>query len=172
MVEYETLSTLIENLFKTFPEAKITRMEKEMSLPEETFNPARKQYDSTRILSHISSTIEKNIDKILGVTSMDLYVPELNFVFGEAQCPGRVAIISIHRLRPEFYGYPKDQVLLIERATKEAVHELGHTSGLLHCENLRCVMSFSNSILDIDQKDSTFCPECNISLTQNKKNKP
>jgi len=98
--------------------------------------------------------------KVLGVTAADLYVPHLNFVFGEAYCPGKVAVISINRLRPEFYNEPPDIRLLLSRMSKEAVHELGHTFGLNHCSNSKCVMYFSNSIVDTDAKGSVFCDRC------------
>jgi archaemetzincin len=94
------------------------------------------------------------------VTEHDLYGPSLNFVFGEADLGNRVAIISLSRLSPGFYGFSEDVERFQERALKEAVHELGHTYGLGHCSNPLCVMHFSNSLLDTDIKKATFCPEC------------
>ena len=99
-------------------------------------------------------------DRVLGVTLVDLFVPMLNFVFGEAQCPGKIALISLYRLRPEFYGDTPNRSLFFERAEKEAVHELGHTLGIRHCKDGRCVMFFSSSIVDTDAKDSNFCGKC------------
>jgi archaemetzincin len=106
-------------------------------------------------------------DRVLGVTSVDLFVPRLNFVFGEAQCPGKIALISLYRLRPEFYGDAPNRSLFFERAEKEAVHELGHTLGLRHCEDSSCVMFFSTSIVDTDAKDSTLCGKCAQRLKSN-----
>jgi archaemetzincin len=88
----------------------------------------------------------------------------LNFVFGEARCPGKAALISLHRLRPEFDGRKPNDELLIERTEKEAVHELGHTLGLRHCANPFCVMHFSNSIFDTDRKQSLFCSKCQTKI--------
>jgi len=97
---------------------------------------------------------------LLGVAALDLYVPGMNFVFGEARCPGQVAVISTRRLKPT----PRNQRLFRERVLKEAVHEIGHTLGLKHCPNSACVMHFSEQIGDTDKKSATFCVECQSSL--------
>ena len=91
---------------------------------------------------------------------MDLFIPILTYVFGEARIGGRVAIFSATRLKQEFYGLPQDQVLFYERCEKEALHELGHTFGLVHCPFYDCVMHYSNSIEDVDVKNATWCRDC------------
>ena len=97
-------------------------------------------------------------EKWLGVVDVDLYTPGLNFVFGQAQMGGPAAVIALPRLRQGFYGLPDDEALFHQRAVKEAVHELGH------CRNPRCVMSFSNSLHDVDRKERDFCPSCRLKL--------
>ena len=135
-------------------------MGRALNSPHYAFNGKRKQYFSTAILLKLKE-IERGMgDRVLGVTEHDLYVPSLNFVFGEADLENRVAIISLRRLRQEFYGLSEDMDRLKERAIKEAVHELGHTYGLGHCSNPLCVMHFSNSLLDTDIKKASFCPQC------------
>ncbi len=132
-----------------------------LELPDYTYNSKRRQYYSTPILSELSSFISNlNGEKALGIVDVDLYVPELNFVFGEAELGGKVAVISLIRLRQEFYGLPSDQELFLERALKEATHELGHCFGLRHCSDPTCVMHFSNSLADTDRKRSFFCKRC------------
>jgi len=94
-------------------------------------------------------------------------VPELNFVFGEADVLARIAIIGLPRLRQEYYGLEPDQDLFLQRAAKEAIHEAGHTCGLGHCTDPQCIMHFSNSLGDTDVKTTRFCDACrNMRVSQ------
>lgn len=134
---------------------------------EFAFNPLRRQYHSTEILKRILQQPPSDSWKVLGVTEMDLYIPVLTFVFGEAQIADGGAVVSSHRLRQEFYGMPPDPELLHQRLLKEALHELGHTYGLRHCQDYTCVMSSSNGVERIDLKGAEFCSTCsqNIPIT-------
>ncbi len=120
----------------------------------------RQQYLSSEILAAMQSHVSSNTWRLLGVTSFDLYIPILTFVFGEAQLTGDRAVVSYHRLRQEFYGLPADMDLLANRLLIEAIHELGHTLHLTHCHDYRCVMAASHSVEWIDIKDSGFCQAC------------
>jgi len=131
-----------------------------LEIPAHAYDKRRYQYCSSIILLFLRENYEPEGDKVLAITHVDLFVPRLNFVFGEAECPGRFAIISTCRLRPEFYGDPPNELLFLERCAKEAVHEVGHTLGLHHCSNPRCVMFFSNSIWDTDRKGAKPCEKC------------
>jgi archaemetzincin len=98
--------------------------------------------------------------RILGVANVDLFIPVLTFVYGEAQLDNRAAVTSAYRLDNELYGLPADPHLLFERLVTEAVHELGHTYGLLHCIDNRCVMASSTYVEEIDLKSPGFCDRC------------
>jgi archaemetzincin len=127
---------------------------------EFAFNPLRRQYHSSEILKKILARHPSPGWKVLGVTEMDLYIPVLTFVFGEAQLADGGAVVSAHRLRQEFYGLPPDPEVLHQRLLKEALHELGHTYGLHHCADYTCVMSAANGVERIDLKRAEFCPAC------------
>jgi archaemetzincin len=128
--------------------------------PEVAFHAERQQYHSSEMLGHMHQSKIRKCWRLLGVTPVDLYIPILTFVFGEAQMGGKMALVSTHRLRQEFYGLPPDPELLSQRLFKEAVHELGHTLELTHCHDYSCVMSASHAVEWIDIKDSTLCSYC------------
>jgi archaemetzincin len=136
------------------------RIGKEIDIPPSSFNSKRNQYLSPILLSKLKQNIPHDAAKVLGVADVDLYVPYLNFVFGQAELGGKAALISIIRLRQEYYGLKPDQKLFELRILKEATHELGHCYGLNHCPNPRCVMHFSNSLRDTDYKSHEFCSNC------------
>jgi archaemetzincin len=120
----------------------------------------RQQYHSSELLAAMGNYVNGNTWRLVGVTSLDLYIPILTFVFGEAQLTGNRAVVSYHRLRQEFYGLPADLDLVANRLLIEAVHETGHTLGLTHCYDYRCVMAASHAVEWIDIKDSGFCETC------------
>jgi len=160
-LDMNVVSEVKNGLRLVFPEVECVILEDTMPVPQDAYNERRQQYHSSMVLAKMHSYVPRfDVDNVLGVTEVDLYVPRLNFVFGEAECPGRVAIISLCRLKPEFYGKPTNRELFVERSVKEAVHEVGHTLGLGHCTNSECIMFFSNSIVDTDQKKLGFCEKC------------
>ncbi len=160
----EKLSKRLEKTYQNI--VKKVRLGKKIKIPKNSYNPDRKQYNAKAFLDHLDSKTKNDENKILGITEKDLYARGLNFVFGQAQAPGKYAIISTHRLKPEFYNKEKNRNLLEERIVKESIHELGHVFGLNHCEDSKCVMSFSNSINHVDRKNPDFCKKCRKKLLQ------
>jgi archaemetzincin len=128
--------------------------------PDFAFHAERQQYHSSEILARMKDMQAPDSWRMLGVTAVDLYIPILTFVFGEAQIGGPCAVVSLHRLREEFYGLPEDPNLLRDRLRKEAVHEIGHTINLTHCEDYRCAMAPSHAVEWIDLKESWLCSAC------------
>ena len=136
------------------------RIMPEQPLPAAAFHADRNQYLAPLFLNTMLEKYGEENARVLGIVDHDLYVPELNFVFGQADLVNKVAIISLTRLRPEWYGMESDEELFRRRILTEAVHELGHTYGLKHCKNRECVMFFSNSLADTDRKGYRFCGTC------------
>ena len=156
------LEVLKQGLEQTFHRTVETRA-KIRSL-DYAHDSSRNQYISPRLLSRLRRVKKDCHDKILGIVDVDLYSPEFDFVFGEAEIGSGVATVSLYRLRPERYGLRPDTKIFEERAVKEAVHELGHLYHLDHCTNPKCVMHFSTSLVDIDIKGKTFCSKCQQKL--------
>ena len=133
------------------------RIANPLPAPGYAFDPRRGQYSAEAILQRLPVG---EAERVLGVADLDLYVPELHFVFGLADQGGRRAVIALPRLREQVLGARGNEALFLDRAVKEAVHELGHTYGRKHCRDRRCVMAFSNALLDTDFKGNEFCPRC------------
>jgi archaemetzincin len=127
---------------------------------ESAFSIERKQFFSTQLLANAINRSDNINGKILLLTEFDLYVPALTFVFGEAQLNGKYSIVSLCRLHEEFYSGTSNYKLLLERALKEILHELGHNFGLKHCLNWDCVMHASLSIEEVDIKGNVYCKTC------------
>jgi archaemetzincin len=128
--------------------------------PEFAFHGERQQYHSSEILHGMQRFVARDSWRVLGVAAVDLYIPILTFVFGEAQMGGPCAVLSVHRLRQEFYGLAADHELFRRRVLKEAVHEVGHTLNLPHCDDYRCAMASSHAVEWIDLKESVLCGNC------------
>jgi len=135
------------------------RLGERIDLPPWTYLPERRQYDSTEILRFLGRRAAGE-EKILGVTDADICVSLFTYVFGEAELPGRAAIVSMRRFRQAFYGLPDDAALTEARTVKEALHELGHTLGLVHCIDASCLMHAADTVEDTDVKRRTLCPRC------------
>lgn len=161
-VDSLVVNRVCENVDVAFGEKKTEIITKTQQIPREAYSEQRQQYRSDIMLKTIRDYAEKEAgyDSVLGIVDVDIFVPRMSFVFGQAEVSGRVALISLWRLKPEFYKRTPSLEVVIQRATKEAIHELGHTLGLKHCSNPYCVMYFSNSIFETDRKRSLFCDRC------------
>jgi archaemetzincin len=131
-----------------------------LPLPADAFDARRNQYSSVAFMLALAKADFRDVDRVIGITACDLFIPMLTFVFGQAQLRGRIALVSIARLRQEFYGASPDGDLLRLRLRKEVGHELGHSMGLIHCPDRDCLMSLATSIQEVDRKQTEFCPSC------------
>ena len=127
---------------------------------DQAYDPKRGQCLASVLLTRLKASGSAKDERVLGIIDVDIYAPGLNFVFGQADTVEGVAIISLYRLRQGYYGLPPDEALFLDRITKEAIHELGHTFGLGHCLDTKCIMHFSNSLADTDWKQAAFCRQC------------
>ena len=163
-VEFTILKRLTEVLKEKLPSG-IDISTETLTPPLTHYNWLRKQYYADRVLDWIYEKIKHlGYNRILAICGFDAYIEPLNFVFGLADPFKGVASVFLPRLKPEFYGFRPNIEKYFERLVKECMHELGHTFGLEHCHNRKCVMSFSNSIIDVDHKLAAFCSSCSLKL--------
>jgi archaemetzincin len=137
-----------------------------LPIPEGAFDAKRGQYQSVELMKMLAQRAPRDASRVLGVTNVDLAIPMLSFLFGQAQFDGPIAVVSLCRLHQEFYGLPPQESLLRERAVKEVLHELGHTFGLVHCAESTCVMSLATHIELVDIKAERYCARCGMQLAQ------
>ncbi len=132
-------------------------------LPADAYDARRGQHHATRLLEHLAASPSPAYRR-LGVAGVDLFVPILRYVFGEAMLGGRAAVVSVHRLGGPGWEGPAERSLFLARAVKEAIHELGHTFDLTHCEDPACVMASSLAVANIDRKRPDLCAYCKVAL--------
>ncbi len=137
-----------------------------ISIPKDAYDAKRGQYQSVEIMRMLAQSAPHGASRVLGITDVDLAIPMLSFLFGQAQFDGPIAVVSLCRLHQEFYGLPPQEDLLRERIVKESLHELGHTFGLVHCTDATCAMSLATHIELVDAKAEQFCSRCGRHLVQ------
>ena len=137
-----------------------------LSLPEAAYDRKRGQYQSVEIMKMLAQSAPPDATRVLGVTDVDLSIPMLTFLFGQANLDGPIAVVSLCRLHQEFYGLPENENLLRERTVKEVLHELGHTFGLAHCPDPKCAMSLATHIELVDGKEAQYCARCGAQLVE------
>ena len=137
-----------------------TTLLESMKNPSYALDKQRLQYDVGPILQYLESRSFTSVDKVVGILDVDLFVPVFTHVFGEARKGGRVALISIFRLRENPMDTINDSAITLERAAKVALHELCHLYDLTHCESSQCLMYFSGSLSDLDQSSFNLCRYC------------
>ncbi len=129
---------------------------------EFAFDPARGQYHSTLILEKLAGLASPHTLKVLAITRVDLFIPILTHVYGEAQLGGKASIISTYLLNEGLTALTEESYTGL--VVKEAVHELGHTFKLLHCKDHTCIMHYCRSIKDVDRKSDHLCRYCRVLL--------
>lgn len=130
------------------------------------YDESRRQYDGNRLLKEVDAAEFPDSIKKIGLFRVDLFIPILTYIFGQALYRGNSGIVSLYRLRNEQYGMKPDQKLLSSRFKKVIIHELGHAFGLIHCHVPNCVMRSSTYVEDIDQKQQHVCIKCRGELVQ------
>jgi tetratricopeptide (TPR) repeat protein len=96
----------------------------------------------------------------VGVLDADMFAAGRTFVFGYAHLRDGVAVYSVARLREEWYGRAADDEKQRTRTYRALAHEIGHTFGNPHCEDVDCVMHAVSQIDSLDALAPTYCETC------------
>jgi archaemetzincin len=124
------------------------------------YDPTRRQYNANKMIKFLEEQSDINALKTLCLCQIDLFIPILTYIFGQAVYNGKTCIASLYRLKNEPYGMKSDDDLVLDRFRKVVIHELGHTFGLIHCHVPSCVMRSSTYVEDLDQKKIHLCNHC------------
>lgn len=154
----QLLQNIVDELSRRFTD-KVSAINLNVNI-DDFFSIDRQQYYSTQIIAEAIKQTENIDGKIILLTDVDIFVPALTFIFGEAQLSGKHSIVSACRLHEEFYTSVTNNILLLERIIKEILHELGHNFGLRHCIDWNCVMHASHGIEEVDIKGNSYCTNC------------
>ncbi len=126
----------------------------------EFYDPDQEAIQWNQLMNEVENNFSSDSSKTIGLFNVDLFIPILTYIFGQAFLNGRAGIASSYRLSNERYGMMTDDKFVLERFKKEVIHELGHTFGLIHCHIPTCVMRSSTYVEDIDQKSTHLCAGC------------
>ena len=135
------------------------------------YHAGREQYHSTPVLSKLDALAPEKYLKIVGLTRVDLFIPILTYVFGEAQLNGRACLVSAFRLNEDNLSFDPDKTFK-DRIVKESIHEIGHTFNLRHCKNNDCIMNYCRSVKEVDLRKDGLCRYCRVLFEDEKKKLP
>jgi archaemetzincin len=135
---------------------------KETALPAFAFYHPRQRYISDSLLLFLKKYNDGRFDKVIAITAQDISTRKNGYVnygiMGQGYCPGQCCVVSTFR--------PKRNVgrkQFIRRMITLALHELGHTFSLPHCEDESCFMVDAEGKMKLDNTGS-YCDDCRSTL--------
>ncbi len=167
----DLLDTVEASLIREL-EVEVVRHEP-VPLPKDAWYQPRKRYRAEKLLEFLDQFGERH-HKVLGLTEVDISttngdIPDWG-IFGLGNMPGHAAVVSSKRLTRKPKQLRAGESLrerVNTRVGTIAVHEIGHTFGLDHCDEKQaeCVMlDAEGGIENTETSSGTFGPGCRAKL--------
>jgi archaemetzincin len=137
----------------------------EKPLPRAAYFKPRDRYKADLLLEALEKQQPEAFAKIIGLTARDISVTNDEGydwgIFGLGQLGGSACVVSTFRLR----AGKADDALFFARLVKVVNHEVGHTFGLDHCPQERCLMEdVRGKIATVDASTGGPCEMCAATL--------
>ncbi len=165
-VEFMLVNRLATNIGPVF--GRSVDILKGMKIPEEAYNVVRNQYYASIIFSKLERVKANPRELVLGICEEDVYLPDEPYIIGHSDSVIGAAVVSLFRIRQEFYGLPEDEMKVYSRLFKQSVHQISHLLGMTSCKNPKCINYYSQEMFDIDSKGEKFCDICKRQLVNSK----
>lgn len=159
------LADAVERGLRTELQVEVRRVN-DVRLPPSAYYAPRRRYRADALLDYLHTLVPRgDRARILGMTEVDISTTKGRVfdwgVFGLGDLDGSACVISTHRLERR----ARDAAHVEFRVVTTAVHEVGHTLGLEHCVEPRCVMrDAEGSIVTVDTSTGRLGPECRAEL--------
>lgn len=133
-------------------------------LPRAAFYPPRSRYRAERLLAFLEEKRPADGYRILGITGVDISTtkgPTMDWgVMGLGSLDGTTCVLSSYRCGRGATNREHARI----RFAKTAVHELGHTFGLPHCETRGCIMEDGHGTVLTTDGEYDLCPDSRARL--------
>ncbi len=163
-VEFMLVNRLATNIGPVF--GRSVDILKGMKTPEESYNVIRNQYYASIIHAKLERIKANSRELIIGICEEDIYLPDEAYIIGHADSVLGASVVSLFRIRQEFYGLPENDNKIYTRLFKQSIHHIAHLFDMPSCKNPKCVNYFSQQMFDIDNKGEKFCDICRRQLTR------
>ena len=131
-------------------------------LPPEAFYKPRKRWRAEKLLEFLDTTKATGAWRVVGVTNAEISTTKGDIfdwgIAGLGTIGGPSCVVSAQLYKK----HSKTKAVMLHRFSDVAVHELGHTLGMPHCESTGCVMADAkgNAIKSADHSTGQYCEPC------------
>lgn len=138
-----------------------TSIDPGLAEPKYAFNPSRSQHNASAIVRKLGQNHRPSAsDLVLAIGNVDLFDPDVDFVFGDGDGLLRAAVMGLHRVRTS------DDERLTRRVMGLSVWAVGLALGLRDCEDVRCAMAAPRMPEELERRNGVLCAPCRALLAK------